>query len=128
MPRIVLTITQKELLKTKIGDDDLAKAIIDMVDAGVSTNGINNTTPFYVAKTDYYETTNRITTWFLTVPNIQAFWEVTMGLAPKHINALRDEAILVTLIQSLKASRARWHYQVWLRSVSNKHVTSFSMI
>ena len=57
-------------MKTKLGDDDLAKAIIDMVDAGVSTNGINNTTPTYVAKTDYFETTNRIATWFLTVPNV----------------------------------------------------------
>ena len=52
MPRIVLTNTQKELLKTKLGDDDLAKAIISMVDAGVNINGINNTTPVYVAMTD----------------------------------------------------------------------------
>ena len=84
---------QKELLTTKLEDDVLAKAIIDIIDAGVSTNGINNNTPLYVAKTDYNETTNGITTWFLTVPNVQAFWEVTVGLGPKHINALRDEAI-----------------------------------
>ena len=73
MPQIVLTTTQKELLKIKLGDDALAKAIIDMMDAGVSTNGINTTTPLYVAKTDYYETTNGITTWFLTVPKVEAF-------------------------------------------------------
>ena len=73
MPRIVLTTTQKDLLKTKLGDDDLAKVIIDMVDVGVSTNGINNTTPLYVTKTDYYETRNGIHTWFLTVPNVKVF-------------------------------------------------------
>ena len=80
-------------MKTKLGDDDLAKAIIDMVDAGVSTNGINNTTPTYVAMEDYFETIDGNTTWFLTVPIIQAFREMVMGLAPKHINALRDKDI-----------------------------------
>ena len=69
MLRIVLTTQQKELLKTKLGNDALAKAIIDMVDAGVSINGINNTIPTYGAKTDFYKTTNGITTWFLTVLN-----------------------------------------------------------
>ena len=93
MPWIELTAQQKNLLKAKLGDDDLAKAIIDMVGASVSTNGINNTTPTYVAKTDYFETTNGITTWLLTLTNVQAFWEVTMGLTPKHINTLCDEAI-----------------------------------
>ena len=44
-------------------------------------------------KTDYYETINGNTTWFLTVPRVTAFWEVVMGLVPKHINALRDEGI-----------------------------------
>ena len=94
MPGIVLTTQQKELLKTELGDEALARAIIIIVDAGINTNGINNTTPKYVAMTDYYETkANVTTTWFLTVPNVQAFWEKTMGLAPKHINALRDEAV-----------------------------------
>ena len=73
MPQIELTDQQKDLLKAKLGDDALAKAIIDMVDAGVSTNGINSTTPTYVAKTDYFEVTNGITTWLLTLTNVQAF-------------------------------------------------------
>ena len=80
-------------MKAKLGDDDLGKAIIDMVDVGVSINDINNTTPTYVAKMDYFKTTNGITIWLLTLTNVQAFWEVTMGLEPKHINALRDKAI-----------------------------------
>ena len=45
MPRIVLTDPQKELLKDKLGNDALATAIIDMVDAGVNSNGINDSTP-----------------------------------------------------------------------------------
>ena len=93
MPQIVLTTTQKELFKTKLVKDDLAKVIIDMVDTGVNTNGINNTTPTYVAKMNYFETNNWNTTWFLTVPKVQAFWEVTLGLAPKYIHALRDEGV-----------------------------------
>ena len=60
-------------MKAKLGDDTLAKATIDMVNAGVSTNGINNTTPKYVAMTDYYETIIRITTWFLTEPKVKDF-------------------------------------------------------
>ena len=63
------------------------------MDAGVNTNGVNTTTPAYVTKTDYYETINGNTTWFLTAPNVQAFWERAMGLAPKHINALCDKGI-----------------------------------
>ena len=93
MPCIGLTNIQKELLKIKLEDDALARAIIDMVDTGITSNGIKNTTPVYVAMTDYFETKNGNTTQFLTVPRITAFWEVVMGLAPKHINALRDKGI-----------------------------------
>ena len=94
MPRIVLTNTQKELLKTKLGDDDLAKAIISMVDAGVNSNGVNNTPPTYVCSMDYFETVAGVTTaTYLTTVKVKAFFEDVMGLAPKHINALREEGI-----------------------------------
>ena len=93
MPHIGLITQQKELLKTKLEENDLATAIIDMMDVGVNTNGVIKTTLAYVAKTDYYETKNRNTTWFFTVPNFQVFGEEVMGLASKHINALRDKGI-----------------------------------
>ena len=94
MPRIVLTNTQKELLKTKLGDDDLAKAIISMVDAGVNINGVNNTAPTYVATMDYFETmANGNSVTYLTTVEVKALFEDVMGLTPKHINALREERI-----------------------------------
>ena len=52
MPHIGLTTQQKKLVKLKLGDDDLATTIIDMVDTGVNANGINNTTQTYVANTE----------------------------------------------------------------------------
>ena len=88
-----MTTTQKELLKTKLGDDDLAKVIIDMVNAGISTSWINNSTPTYVAMTDYFETIDGNTTTYLTTVEVKAFFEIVMGLVPKHINALRDNVI-----------------------------------
>ena len=72
MPRIGLTDIQKQL-KTKLGDDALAMAIIDMVDAGITSNGINNTAPAYVATADYFETKNGHTIWFLTVTRVTPF-------------------------------------------------------
>ena len=64
-----------------------------MVDAGINTNGINNTTPTYVCTTDYFETINGNSVTYLITVEVKAFFEVVMGLAPKHINALRDEGI-----------------------------------
>ena len=43
--------------------------------------------------TDYFETKNGHTIWFLTVTRVTAFWEGVMGLTPKHINALCDKGI-----------------------------------
>ena len=94
MSCIGLTLQQKETLKTKLGDDALAVAIIDIVDVRINSNGINNTAPAYVATMDYFETnTNRNTTWYLTTNGVETFFEDVMGLAPKHINALQDKGI-----------------------------------
>ena len=53
MPRIVLTDVQKQQLNDKLGNDAMATAIIDMIDAGVNSNGVNNSTPTYVPAPDY---------------------------------------------------------------------------
>ena len=93
MPGIVLTTQQKELLKIKLGDEDLTKAIINMVDAGINTNVINNTPLTHVCHTDYFKIVDGNSVTYLTTIEVKAFFEVVMGLAPKHINALRDEGI-----------------------------------
>ena len=95
MPRIVLTDVQKQQLKEKLENNALATAIIYMVDAGVNSNGVNNTTPTWGPAADYYETdANGLYTGFFTPIKVQAFWEVVMCLLPKHINALREEGII----------------------------------
>ena len=81
-------------MKDKIGNDALATATINMVDAGVNSNGVNNRTPVYVATMDYFETdANGHHTWFLNPTSVKHFWEVVMCLSPKHINVLREEGI-----------------------------------
>ena len=73
----------------------MATAIIDMIDAGVNSSGVNNTTPAYIAMMDYFETdANGTHNWFLTIHEVKRFWEVTMCLSPKHINALREQGIV----------------------------------
>ena len=64
-----------------------------MVDAGVNSNGINNTVPTYVDIMNYFETIDGNTTTYLTTHEVKAFYEVVMGLALKHISALRDKGI-----------------------------------
>ena len=43
MPQVGLTPQIKETLRTKLGDNALTEVVIDMVDAGVYSNGVNNT-------------------------------------------------------------------------------------
>ena len=54
---------------------------------------VNNTPPTYVAAPDYAETIDGMRVTYLTVGAVQTFLETTMTLAPKHINALREEGI-----------------------------------
>ena len=53
----------------------------------------NHTQPTYVADTDYSETIDGVLVTYLTVVTVQKFWEVTLFLLPKHINALRDKGV-----------------------------------
>ena len=54
---------------------------------------VNHAQPTYVADTDYSETIDGALVTYLTIAEVQAFWETTMTLAPKHVHALRDEGI-----------------------------------
>ena len=84
MPRVGLTLKMKETLRSKLGDNALAEAIIDMVDAGVNSNGIDM---------DYFETIDGNNVTYLTIYEVKGFFEGVMGLVVKHSNALSDEGI-----------------------------------
>ena len=122
----------KETLRTKLGDNALAEAIIDIVDAGVNSNGIINTVPTYAVDMDYFETIDKNNVTYLTTYEVKGFFDGVMGLAPKHINALRNEEInhpkdLANFDSAdFKAVTRSVKGKDWLRSVSSRHVTSFS--
>ena len=54
---------------------------------------VNHTQPTYVADADYTETIDGVLVTYLTPVAVQNFWEVTLSLAPKHINALQNGEI-----------------------------------
>ena len=77
-----------------------AAALIAQINATQAGTGappgpplVNNTAPSYTAAPDYAETINGVLVTHLTVAAVQTFLETTMTLAPKHINALREEGI-----------------------------------
>ena len=54
---------------------------------------VNHTQLTYVAANDYAETIDGARITYLTINAVKLFWEDTLTLAPKHINALREEGI-----------------------------------
>ena len=54
---------------------------------------VNNIQPVYVANNDYDEAIDGAVVQHLTVNAVQMYFDTTLTLAPKHINALRDEGI-----------------------------------
>ena len=89
--RALLTRSMQKGLQTKL-DDVLADKIIDMFEAGIITE-VDNAQPQYIIYSDYLETIDGITHSYLTVAEIQNFWEGILSLLPIQINALREEGI-----------------------------------
>ena len=54
---------------------------------------VNHTQPTYVATNDYAGTIDGARITYLTVNAVKLFWEDTLTLTPKHINALCEEGI-----------------------------------
>ena len=84
-------------MRTALGEQ-VAKRLINLLNgqggAGpVVSPLVNHTPPTYVADADYSETIDGGLVIYLTTASVQNFWEVTLSLAPKHINALRAEGI-----------------------------------
>ena len=103
-----------------LGDNALANTIIEHLDAVQikAVGRINNTQPTYTTHSDYSETIDGQQVVHLTVAAVQAFFEVTMSLDSKHVNALREEGIthlidlamfdskeFDSIIHSMKANR-----------------------
>ena len=102
---------------------------------------INHTPPTYIADANYSETIDGVLVIYLTTTAIQNFWEVTLSLAPKHINALRAEEITHSkdllqfnskefemVIRSMKGKAALPDLaQIWLKQIpfrSNRFSTA----
>ena len=93
----VLTRNQESAIVTALGA--LAEPrLIALMNAPAPTIPVvpplvNHTPPIYVTDTYYSETIDGAQVTYLTVGAVRSFWEVTLALLPKHINALRDEGI-----------------------------------
>ena len=96
----VLNRNQETAIETALGLPT-ARILIDQMNAAaLAPPGgppgqplVNHTAPTYVAAPDYAETINGMQVTYLTVNAVKRFWEDTLTLAPKHINALREEGI-----------------------------------
>ena len=96
----VLNQNQMTAIETALGVPTAAILIAQMNAAALGHPGappgpplVNHTAPSYNAAPDYADTINGVRVTYLTVGAVQTFLETTMTLAPKHINALRDEGI-----------------------------------
>ena len=72
----------------------VVQRLIDLLNAQGPTGPevpslVNHTQPTYVAETDYTETIDGMLVTNLTTAAVRTFWEVTLSLAAKHINALQ---------------------------------------
>ena len=94
---LVLNRNQMTAIETALGVPTAAILIAQMNAAALGHPGappgpplVNHTAPSYNAAPDYTDT---MCVTYLTVGAVQTFLETTMTLAPKHINALREEGI-----------------------------------
>ena len=94
-----MPITQGEeaAIETALGAQ-IVRQLIDLLNAQgppvtVVPSLVNHTQPTYVTDTNYFKTIDGVLVTYLTVVAVQNFWEVTLSLLPKHINALQDEGI-----------------------------------
>ena len=78
---------------------------------------INTTPPIYTAAADYTETIGGVVTTHLDIASVKDFWEVKMGLLPKHVHALRGEGITHPIDLSLFTSE---EFNSVIRSMKSK--------
>ena len=96
----VFTRNQITAIESALGPSTAATLIAQMNANALGQPGappgpplVNHTAPSYTVAPDYAETINGVHVTHLTVGAVRTFLEITMTLAPKHINALREEGI-----------------------------------
>ena len=88
-----ITRRDEAVIITALGAQ-VAQMLIDLLNAqgplgSVVPPLVNHTQPTYAADTDCSETIDDVLVTYLTVAAVQDFWEVTLSLVHKYINALR---------------------------------------
>lgn len=119
---------QQELAVMNILPGNMGRTLIAMINSfgggGVIPGAgpilpsvINTTPPIYTAAADYTETIGGVVTTHLDIASVKDFWEVKMGLLPKHVHALRGEGITHPIDLSLFTSE---EFNSVIRSMKSK--------
>ena len=92
-----LTRNQETQMRTALGAQ-VAQRLLDLLNgqggAGLVVPPlVNHTPPTYVTDANYSEAIDGVLVIYLPTAAVQNFWEVTLSLAPKHINVLCAERI-----------------------------------
>ena len=95
-----LTRAQEAQLKTALGDDAVANALLTRLASPViqpaatrAPSNVNNTMPSFTPQANWHKVVNGVQVSLLTADVVKNFFVKELGLAAKHINILRDEGI-----------------------------------
>lgn len=95
-----LTRNQETQLKTVLGDESVATAILTRLAspavqpaAARAPSNVNDVMPSFTPQADWTKTVNGTQTTLLTEPVVKDFFVSELGLAAKHVNILREEGI-----------------------------------
>ena len=95
-----MTRNQEAHLKTALGDDAVATAILTRLASPVVQpaaarvpSNVNDVMPSFTPQADWTKTVNGTQTTLLTEPIVKDFFVTGLGLAAKHVNILREEGI-----------------------------------
>ena len=97
-----LTRSQETQFTAALGNDAVAAALLARLASPViqpaasraSSNDVNNTMPSFTSQADWHKVVNGIQVPLLTANFVKNFFVKELGLAPKHINILREEGII----------------------------------
>ena len=95
-----LTRNQEAQLKTALGDDAVANALLTRLASPViqpaasrAPSSVNNVMPSFTPQADWHKVVNGVQVSLLTADVVKDFFVKELGRAAKHINILREEGI-----------------------------------